>query len=239
MRSRLTPRAPHQRVIRRIPCCNESLVEVVVGDCGSRGSVAVAVDVHRYAERCGGIGALELPCSSTDGIDGDGGAPQSQSCGMPIAALRRGGENPHDSDNPHPECSPGSSRHARDRRSQPAVSELRGHRATSRRADHEAGPTELISGLFIEGGPFIYRSVPNCESLVGKSSGGTITITNSVGTVIANNMALSAGQLLYVNVTTGAYTISGVFSSGLKAGPITVNVPSGEMVRQDLVLDVP
>jgi len=101
------------------------------------------------------------------------------------------------------------------------------------------GPTELISGLFIEGGPFIYRSVPNCESLVGKSSGGTITITNSVGTVIANNMALSAGQLLYVNVTTGAYTISGVFSSGLKAGPITVNVPSGEMVRQDLVLDVP
>jgi len=71
-----------------------------------------------------------------------------------------------------PECSPGSSRHARDRRSQPAVSELRGHRATSRRADHEAGTTELISGLFIEGGPFIYRSVPNCESLVGKSSGG-------------------------------------------------------------------
>jgi hypothetical protein len=101
------------------------------------------------------------------------------------------------------------------------------------------GQTELISGLFIEGGAFIYRSAPNCKSFVGKSSGGTITITNSVGTVIVNHMALTAGQLLYDNVTAGAYTISGVFSGGNRVGPITVNVPSGEVVRQDLVLDVP
>jgi hypothetical protein len=101
------------------------------------------------------------------------------------------------------------------------------------------GQTELISGLFIEGGAFIYRSAPTCKSFVGKSSGGTITITNSVGTVIVNHMALTAGQLLYDNVTAGAYTISGVFSGGNRVGPITVNVPSGEVVRQDLVLDVP
>jgi hypothetical protein len=103
----------------------------------------------------------------------------------------------------------------------------------------KSGPTELISGLFIVGGAFIYRSAPNCKVFVGKSSGGTITITNSVGTVFANNMALAPGQLLYVNVPAGSYTITGVFSGGEKAGPTTVTVASGEIVRQDLVLDVP
>jgi hypothetical protein len=102
-----------------------------------------------------------------------------------------------------------------------------------------SGPTELITGLFDEGGPFVFRSVPVCKDLVGKSSAGTITIKNSVGTVLADNMALTAGQLLYLNVTAGSYTISGVFTGGLVVPPITVTVASGEVVRQDLVLDVP
>lgn len=101
------------------------------------------------------------------------------------------------------------------------------------------GPTELDSGLFIEGGPFIYRSAPVCKDLVGKSSAGTITVTNAVGTVIANNMTLSAGQLLKITLSAGRYTITGVFLGGNKVGPITVTVPAGEVVRQDLVLAVP
>lgn len=101
------------------------------------------------------------------------------------------------------------------------------------------GPTELISGLFIEGGAFIYRSAPNCKSFVCKSSSGTISVTNSVGTVIVNNVALTAGQLLHDNVAPGAYSISGVFSGGNRVGPTIVRVLSGEVVRQDLVLDVP
>jgi hypothetical protein len=57
--------------------------------------------------------------------------------------------------------------------------------------------------------------------------------------VLANKMALIAGQLLYVNVTAGQYTISGVLSGGNALGPLTVTVPSGDTVRQDLVLDAP
>jgi hypothetical protein len=101
------------------------------------------------------------------------------------------------------------------------------------------GATELITGLFIEGGAFVERSAPVCKDIVGKSTSGTITITNSVGTVLANHMALSAGQLMYLNVTAGQYTISGVLTGGNALGPITVTVPSGEIVRQDLVLDAP
>jgi hypothetical protein len=101
------------------------------------------------------------------------------------------------------------------------------------------GATELVTGLFVEGGPVVFRSAPVCKDLVGKSTSGTITVVNSVGTVLANKMAVSAGQLLYVNVQPGAYTVSGTFSGGTAIGPITVNVPSGEIVRQDLVLEAP
>jgi hypothetical protein len=101
------------------------------------------------------------------------------------------------------------------------------------------GPTELDTGLFIVGGALIYRSAPVCRDLVGKSSAGAITVTNFAGTSIANNVALTAGQLLKITLGAGQYTITGVFAGGSKAGPITVTVPGEEVVRQDLVLDVP
>jgi hypothetical protein len=101
------------------------------------------------------------------------------------------------------------------------------------------GPTELISGLFIEGGPFFFRSAPNCKEVAEKSSPGWITVTNAAGTVIVYKMELASGQLLHVKVPAGKYTITGVLSVNNKVGPITVNVPAGKTVRQDLTLDAP
>ncbi|HEY5011049.1 MAG TPA: hypothetical protein VIH73_07820 [Acidimicrobiales bacterium] len=101
------------------------------------------------------------------------------------------------------------------------------------------GPTELISGLFLEGGPFMIRSAPNCKDVVEKSSPGWITVTNSAGTVIVNKMELKQGQLLYVKVPAGKYTITGVLAVNNKVGPITVDVPAGKTVRQDLTFDAP
>jgi hypothetical protein len=100
------------------------------------------------------------------------------------------------------------------------------------------GPSELETGLFIEGGALIFRSVPVCKDLVGTSNAGTITVTDAGGTVIANR-AVIAGELLKIDLSAGLYSISGVFAGGNVARPITVTVPSGEVVRQDLVLDVP
>jgi hypothetical protein len=101
------------------------------------------------------------------------------------------------------------------------------------------GTTRLTTGLFIEGGAFIYRSAPVCKNLVGKSSAGTITVTNAAGVAVADQTALTAGQLLEVNLNAGQYTITGVFANGVTARPVTVTIPAGEVVRQDLVLDVP
>lgn len=100
------------------------------------------------------------------------------------------------------------------------------------------GPTELDTGLFIEGGAFVYRSAPNCKDLVGTSSAGTITVTSAAGTVVAHAV-LTAGQLLKVTLAAGRYEITGVFANGDTVGPTNVTVPAGETVRQDLVLDVP
>jgi hypothetical protein len=101
------------------------------------------------------------------------------------------------------------------------------------------GPTELDTGRFIEGGAFIRRSAPVCKDLVGKSSAGRITVTNAAGTAIANNVVVTAGPLLKITLSVGQHTLSGVFEGGNAVGPSAVTVPAGEVVRQDLVLDVP
>jgi hypothetical protein len=102
-----------------------------------------------------------------------------------------------------------------------------------------SGPTELISGLFIEGGPYVERSAPNCKESPERSSAGTITVTNAAGTDVIDNLQLSSGQLLYVKVPAGRYTVTGVVSDNLKVGPLVVSVPAGKTVRQDLTADVP
>jgi hypothetical protein len=99
------------------------------------------------------------------------------------------------------------------------------------------GPTELIAGLFIEGGPLIMRSAPTCKDVAEKSSPGSITVTNAAGTIVVNRMRLTRGQLLYVKVPPGKYTITGILSVNNKVGPVTVKVPAGDTVRQDLTLD--
>jgi hypothetical protein len=51
--------------------------------------------------------------------------------------------------------------------------------------------------------------------------------------------ALTAGQLLKITLGAGEYTLTGVFAGGNAVGPIKVTVAAGQVVRQDLVLDVP
>jgi hypothetical protein len=102
-----------------------------------------------------------------------------------------------------------------------------------------AGPTELISGLFIEGGPYVMRSAPTCKDVAETSSPGTITVTDAAGTVIVNREVLARGELLHVKVAPGRYTITGNLTKNNKLGPVTVKVPNGDTVRQDLTLQVP
>lgn len=102
------------------------------------------------------------------------------------------------------------------------------------------GPTELISGLFLGGGPLV--SSPRCRS--GTPSPGTIAVTNpSTGAVIASD-SVASGQLATIPLAPGTYAITGTFASAfvnnqpIKTPPLQVTIPAGDAVRQDVVANI-
>jgi hypothetical protein len=103
------------------------------------------------------------------------------------------------------------------------------------------GPTELVSGLFLAGGP-LSRS-PRCRS--GTPSPGTITVTSSTtGAVVASDN-VARGQLATIPLAPGTYTIQGTFGNAftngqaMKTQPQQVTITAGYTVRQDVVVAIP
>lgn len=102
------------------------------------------------------------------------------------------------------------------------------------------GPTELISGLFLGGGP--PRSSPRCR--VGTPSPGTITVTSpTTGTVIASDSVVS-GQLATIPLAPGTYTMQGTFDNAFSNGQAimtpqqSVTIVAGYTIRQDVVANI-
>jgi hypothetical protein len=96
--------------------------------------------------------------------------------------------------------------------------------------------TELISGLFLDGGPL--RRARQCRP--GVPFPGTITVTSAAtGKVVANDKVAS-GHLAKIRLVAGAYTITGTFADAfsnnepIKARPRTVTIAAGTTVRQDV-----
>lgn len=102
------------------------------------------------------------------------------------------------------------------------------------------GPTELVSGLFLDGGPL--RHAPRCRS--GTPWAGTITVTNPAGMVIASDK-VHAGKLARIRLAPGTYAIHGTFANATRNGqpietePQTVTITAGETVREDVVANIP
>jgi hypothetical protein len=103
------------------------------------------------------------------------------------------------------------------------------------------GPTELISGLFLEGGP--PRSSPHCRS--GTPSPGTITVTNSTTGAIVASDSVASGQLATIPLAPGTYSIQGTFGNAfangqaVKTQPRQVTIAAGYTVRADVVVNIP
>ncbi len=102
------------------------------------------------------------------------------------------------------------------------------------------GPTELVSGLFLDGGPL--RRAPRCRS--GTPSPGTITVTSRTGVIIASDK-VHTGKLARIRLAPGTYTVRGTFADATRNGqpietqPQTVTIPAGETVREDVVANIP
>jgi hypothetical protein len=108
-----------------------------------------------------------------------------------------------------------------------------------------AGPTQLVSGLYLRGGPPVLRSAPRCSSLSGTPAAGTITVTQPGTATPVATQAVARGQLATIPLPPGKYTITGIFANALppplfkQPAPLTVTIPAGRTVRQDLTVAVP
>ncbi|HTW41326.1 MAG TPA: hypothetical protein VMD79_03320 [Solirubrobacteraceae bacterium] len=102
------------------------------------------------------------------------------------------------------------------------------------------GPTTLVSGLFLDGGPL--RRVGRCTR--GTPSPGTIQVLDpSTGQQVASS-TVAAGKLARIRLAPGAYEVEGTFANAFRNGqPITtlprrVTLRAGTVVREDVIASI-
>jgi len=94
------------------------------------------------------------------------------------------------------------------------------------------GPTEIVVGLYVQGGALI----PGCRPEPRGPDAGTVSVT-AQGKVVARQTLHASGKLFVLRVAPGHYTIEARDSAPLR--PVAVTVRKGQTVRQDLFTDVP
>jgi hypothetical protein len=107
------------------------------------------------------------------------------------------------------------------------------------------GPSELVSGLYLVGGPPRHWSAPTCDSLVGTPGAGTITVTDPASGVVVASVTVGEGQLARLALPPGTYTVVGTFAHAFtgtqhtQSRPRSVAIPARTTVRQDVSVDIP
>jgi hypothetical protein len=101
---------------------------------------------------------------------------------------------------------------------------------------YSSSPTELVSGLYIQGGPV---PPPPCKPEPRGPYAGTIRVMNPRTGAIVARQPVKAGHLAHIRLAPGRYSVTGHFSHGITTRAITVGVRRGDRVRQDLFEDVP
>jgi hypothetical protein len=105
-----------------------------------------------------------------------------------------------------------------------------------------AGPTELISGIYLVGGP---ATPPWTCPRVPVPSAGTIAVINRASGATAASVNVAQGHLASIPLAPGTYTITGTDadatsnSVAMKTRPQAVTIRAGITVRQDIFVDVP
>jgi hypothetical protein len=101
---------------------------------------------------------------------------------------------------------------------------------------YRSGPTALVSGLYIQGGPL---PPPPCKPQPRGPYAGTIRVTNPrTGSTVARR-SVKNGHLAHIRLPAGRYDVTGHFSGGTTTPAVKVRVKTGRKVRQDVFEDVP
>lgn len=105
------------------------------------------------------------------------------------------------------------------------------------------GPTGLVSGFYLDGGPLRLFSSPGCSRPEQPSGAGSVEVLNESGTLVATGTS-EYGHLVEIQLPAGTYELRATFLDALINGvhPIettSVEIPSGDSVRLDFVLQIP
>jgi hypothetical protein len=106
------------------------------------------------------------------------------------------------------------------------------------------GPTELISGFYLDGGPLRRFSSPGCHRPEQPPGGGTVeVIAPATGALVAKQSS-GPGMFVEIPLPPGSYKLIGTFGNATINGQHptesrSVEIPPGHTVRQDFVLPIP
>jgi hypothetical protein len=105
------------------------------------------------------------------------------------------------------------------------------------------GPTELVSGFYLAGGPLARFSAPACKRPEPASGAGVVEVINATGALVATQTS-TTGHLVKIPLPAGSYTIRGTFLNATvnETNPTateSLTIPIDHTVRQDFFLSVP
>jgi hypothetical protein len=103
------------------------------------------------------------------------------------------------------------------------------------------GPTELITGLFIEGGPAVQYSTPGCRYRHRPASpvAGTIEVLSDTGNVVVRSRTITRGRYLTVRLPPGRYRVTGDLTPGGGTLAARIRIRAGFTTRRYVVEPVP
>jgi hypothetical protein len=101
------------------------------------------------------------------------------------------------------------------------------------------GPTELITGLYVVGGPALPYSSPRCRRKPGKPAAGTIDVLDPAGSTVVASRTAKRGRRMTFRLAPGRYRVSGVTQEGpqIFARPFTIR--AGYTTRRYVIEPVP
>ncbi len=103
------------------------------------------------------------------------------------------------------------------------------------------GPTELVSGLYLAGGPFeIFAG--RCRQ--GTAEAGTIVVIDPASGATVASATVASGQLATIPLAPGTYKVDGTFANATVNGAsmtssLSITIPADMTVRDDIVASVP
>jgi hypothetical protein len=100
------------------------------------------------------------------------------------------------------------------------------------------GPTELITGLYLVGGPALPYSTPRCTPKPGRPTTGTVEVLDSAGRLIASRTVAHA-RLVRFRLAPGRYRVGGRIQHARQLFTQPFTIRAGYTTRRYVIEPVP